>query len=182
MFSNGVPFKKSVQTFYSWKIIKKWRRIQDEILYALPEECKSYKGLELDGFHIRVWYYLLVVLFRQAAPLPDMSCTNPDHPSRLAFQGWDSVISHPCGITRRLRKVCHFQYIPCTQSHFSPCLEMVTRSLGMTPLWCSVSNVAPSLGALGRRPLLAWRFVLWSVILSALHYLDMSLSILSRSS
>ena len=91
-------------------LIKKRGRIQDEILYAVPEECKSYKGLELDGFHIRVWYYLLVVLFRQAASLLDMSCTNPDHPSRPVFQGWGSVISHPCAITRRLRKVCLFQY------------------------------------------------------------------------
>ena len=66
--------------------------IQDENLYALQEECKSYKGLELDGIHIRVGYNLLVVsLFRQAAPLPDMSCTNPDQPSRPALQGWGLV-------------------------------------------------------------------------------------------
>jgi hypothetical protein len=65
----------------------RWGRFQDEILYALQEECKSHKGLELDGIHIRVWYYLLVVLlFGQAVPLSDMSCTNPDNPSRPAVQ------------------------------------------------------------------------------------------------
>ena len=89
MFCNGTTFKKERPTLLFWG------RIQDEILYALPEECKSYKGLELDGSHIRVWYYLLVVLFRQAAPLLDMSCTNPDHPSRPARMGFSNILS-PC--------------------------------------------------------------------------------------
>ena len=66
------------------------------------------------------------------------------------------------------RQGCHFQNTLHIQSHFLPCLDMATRSLGMTYLCSSVSKVALSLGGslTLRWPLPLWLSVLWTVILS----------------